>query len=134
MTTLTVDRADDDGELRALAAFLRAEPDLRGGIQLVESPPAAGHLGPVLDAVEVAAQPAAAVLVSAVVAWARSRRSHIRVRLDAGDGRTVDVDARQLTTMDAEAVGSLIERLSRQLDADPADPDRPAAPDPSARP
>jgi hypothetical protein len=66
-------------ELRELNAWLLHEDDLRGRIEFVERGPEPGRLGPVLEVLRVFAEPGAAVLGSALIAWIRHRRSSVKV-------------------------------------------------------
>lgn len=63
-------------DLRSLRRWLTDEPGLRGRVSAVHQPPAAGTLGPTLEAILVALSPesVASVLAVALVSWLHRRR------------------------------------------------------------
>jgi hypothetical protein len=84
---VTLDGDDAADELRALRAWLVEEDELRGCVQTRENPPAAGYHGPVLDALEIVAVPAAGVLSAAIVAWLKTRVGKVRLVVTASEAR-----------------------------------------------
>lgn len=119
------DEASSD-ELRDLRAWLVAEEELRGQVRSKERPPQSGSLGPVLEALEVAAQPAAAVLAASLVTWLRSRVSRFRLEVRSERGARMMLDVRQVKELDPRAVEELISRLSVVIEGDGEQADRPS--------
>jgi hypothetical protein len=122
MLTLAGDEASSD-ELRGLRAWLVADDELRGRVRTREGPPDEGKLGPVLESLEVIAQPAAAALAASLIAWLRSRVSRFRLEVRTARGAEVVLDSRQVKAMDPQQVNELIGRLSEVIDSEngPAD-------------
>lgn len=127
MTVLTVagDEASSD-ELRHLRAWLVEEDELRGQVRSKECPPAPGSLGPVLEALEVVAQPAAGVLAASLVAWLRSRVSRFRLEVRTERGTRMALDVRQVKELDPEAAEKLISRLSAVIGGEGEAGERPS--------
>lgn len=119
---LTLDGADAD-ELRDLHRALAAEPDLRGRVALRHRPPAPGHLGPIVEAVEVALAPGGALTVvsGAVLVWLRHRRSSVKIKLTRGKD-TVELTAHRVRGLDPAALSELTAELAATLDRK-AEPD-----------
>ena len=83
--TISVNLASDD-DLRQLANWLRDEDELRGRVRLVERPIEPGHMGGVLDTVQiVATSGTATALVTSLFGWLRHRRTAERVTLRVGE-------------------------------------------------
>jgi len=61
----------------------------------------------------------AAVLAGAVVSWARSQRSDVRVTLRREDGAQAEVVATQLRGLKASALPGVVAGLQRWLDGSP---------------
>lgn len=93
--TLLGEAASPD-ELRALRAWLLEEDELRGCIQTRERPPGPDRLGPVLDALQVVADPAAAVLAASLVAWLKTRVGNVRLVLTPKRGGKVELEASEV--------------------------------------
>ncbi|MGH3708362.1 MAG: effector-associated constant component EACC1 [Pseudonocardiaceae bacterium] len=110
---VTLDGDDAADELRSLRTWLVEEDELRGCVQTRESPPAAGHLGPVLDALEIVADPAAGVLGAAIVAWLKTRVGNVRLVVTASGGETITVEAKNVRGLNPAGVTELTEQLSR---------------------
>ena len=110
---VTLDGDDTADELRSLWAWLIEEDELRGCVQTRESPPAAGHLGPVLDALEIVADPVAGVLGAAIVAWLKTRVGDVRLVVAASGGEIIKVRAKNVRGLTPAGVTELTERLSR---------------------
>lgn len=100
-------------ELRSLRGWLLGEDELRGRVQTREAPPAAGRLGPVLDGLAIVADPVAAVLSAALVAWLRTRVGDVRLVLTPERGSTVEIAATRVRGLGADGVAELTERLTR---------------------
>ncbi|WP_425541109.1 effector-associated constant component EACC1 [Streptomyces rimosus] len=90
----------DEGTLRALAAWLRQEPELRGAVTL-SGDLGSGDLGPGYDLLTVALGGGGAitVLTASLKTWlSQPRRSDIRVKINGSNGRTVVIDAKRVRT------------------------------------
>ncbi|MEV6226549.1 hypothetical protein AB0L88_01500 [Saccharopolyspora shandongensis] len=100
---IVVNGQNADDEMRALHAWLRQEDELRGKVTPRTMPPAAGHMGAVLDslAVTLGSGGAVAVLAQSVSVWLKQRHSDITVEVTHGE-RTVKVTANRV--MDAEGL------------------------------
>jgi hypothetical protein len=117
MLRLAGDEASSD-ELRGLRAWLVADDELRGRVRTREGPPDAGKLGPVLESLEIIAQPAAAALAASLIAWLRSRVSKFRLEVRTERGAEVVLDSRQVKAMDPQQVNELIGRLSQVIEGE----------------
>jgi hypothetical protein len=115
--TLLGEAASPDG-LRALRAWLLEEDELRGCIQTRECPPGPDRLGPVLDALHIVGNPAAAVLTASLVAWLKTRVGNVRLVLTLGSGGKVELEAKNVRRLDADALTELTERLTRFVSDD----------------
>lgn len=104
--------------LRDLHTWLVNEPDLRGRVRLRETPAAQGTLGPAVDALQLmlGAGGGAATVATVIIAWLRSRSGEITVKLTRGD-QTLEVSAKGLRGMNAEALRDLTTHITKQLDA-----------------
>jgi hypothetical protein len=114
---LSVQGHPDADDLRSLASFLAAEPELRGRVDFDDSEPDPGQLGAVADAIVVAVGSGGAltVLTTAVAAWVQSRGSTIRVRLHSPTGATAEIDAENIKSLDAAGLGQLVRDVDRAL-------------------
>jgi hypothetical protein len=111
LVVMLQDGASD--ELRSLRAWLLEEDELRGCIQARERPPAPDRLGPVLDALQIVADPAAGVLTASLVAWLKTRVGNVRLVLTPEHGDTVKVEAKNVRGLDAAGFAKLSEQLTR---------------------
>lgn len=123
--TLAGEAASGD-ELRSLRSWLLAEDELRGCVQALEKPPGPDHLGPVLDALRIVADPAAAVLAASLVAWLKSRVGAVRLVLKPRSGGEVELDVSSVRGLNTLALAELAEDVTRLVSADPT-PDPPGA-------
>jgi hypothetical protein len=105
-------------ELRSLRARRVDEDELRGCIRTVERPPKPDTLGPVLDALQIVAGPAAAVVSAALIAWVKSRSGNVKLVLKLQRGGSAELDASQVRSLDAEALADLTERVTRLVGVD----------------
>lgn len=130
---LRVDAPDSVAELGSLQSWLGDVPQLRGRVDAVHAPPPPGALGPVLDALQVAAVPggAVAVVASALVAWVQHRSTDVRVRVER-NGRSAEVDAKRVRTLDADGMRRLVEAVSEAIADRDATAGAPDAADPKA--
>jgi len=104
--------------LRNLYTWLVNEPDLRGRVLLRQTPAVPDKLGPSADALQLmlGAGGGAATAASVIIAWLRSRSGEITVKLTRGD-QTLEVSAKGLRGMNAEALRDLTTHITKQLDA-----------------
>lgn len=101
------------GELRSLRGWLAQEDELRGTVRPAETPPDQDRLGPVLDALEVVATPAAGVLTAALVAWLRGRVGDVRLVISPKAGARVELSAKNVRSLNAGELTALADRLER---------------------
>ncbi|MFJ2610035.1 hypothetical protein ACIO13_34495 [Streptomyces sp. NPDC087425] len=113
--TLNIDGPEAADQLRSLHAWLTDVDELRGRVGFKERPPGKGTLGPLLEALTVALGPGAAAtaLATTVIAWLRTRRSEIRIKVTLPDRRSLEFSAKNVADLDAAAL--------RQQVADVAD-------------
>lgn len=122
--TLSGDHASADA-LRSLWASL-VQDGLGGHVEPVEAPPAPGRLGPVLEALRIVAEPSAAVLGAALLAWVRSRTGSFRLEVHKRDGEKIIVEAEKVRGLKAKETARLVEDLVHRLgDKGPDGPARP---------
>ncbi|MEU9691672.1 effector-associated constant component EACC1 [Amycolatopsis japonica] len=115
---VTAEGSDTADQLRSLHEWLAGVQELRGAVGLRESPPPQGALGPVLDALAVALGPAGAVtaFATATIAWLRTRPGEVRVKVTQADGRSLELTAKNVANLDAEALRQQVEQVSAILD------------------
>ncbi|MEU0572446.1 hypothetical protein ABZ297_44560 [Nonomuraea sp. NPDC005983] len=106
---------DTPAEVRELHAWLRREPELRGGVRLLESPPPTGALGPVAEAVQVLAGAPVAAVAGAVIAWLRYRTSDVKITVKRPDGTEVQVSAARIKTLNAEQTLAVTAQIETAL-------------------
>lgn len=118
--------ADDPVVLGELAQYLGEVEELRGRVRKRLRSPGPQDMGPVLEALEIVVGPAGltAATATAIIAWVRSRRAAVRVtvRHSTDGARTVELDARGLTALDADGLRQLTTSILET--ADPGEPDR----------
>ncbi|MFG6197690.1 hypothetical protein [Nonomuraea sp. JJY05] len=107
--------ANTPAEVRDLHAWMRQEPELRGGVRLVESPPPTGALGPVAEAVQVLAGAPVAVVAGVVIAWLRYRTSDVKITVKRPDGTEVQVSATRIKTLNAEQTRAVTAQIETAL-------------------
>jgi hypothetical protein len=97
----------DESELRSLLEWLRQERPAPGRFGLRQRQPKPGFMGAATDALQVAVGTggAATVLAGSVVAWVRTRRPGVRLKLRRPNGEELEIEGQ---TNDADA---LIERF-----------------------
>jgi hypothetical protein len=105
-------------QLRSLHAWLADVQELRGTVELAESPPPSGALGPVLDALAVALGPAGAVtaFATATIAWLRTRPGEVRIKVTHADGRSLELTATNVANLDAAALRQQVDQVTALLD------------------
>ncbi len=110
--TLGGEHASAD-ELRSLHSWLLEEDELRGRVETREAPPDTDRLGPVLEALEIVATPAAGVLTASLVAWLRSRVGDVKLVVTPKQGERVELTAKNVQSLDAEELAALTDKLGR---------------------
>ncbi|MGK3208654.1 effector-associated constant component EACC1 [Amycolatopsis sp. MEPSY49] len=107
-------------ELRSLNSWLADVDELRGAVRPRAQEPRPGTLGPVLDALAVALGPAGAVTAFAttLIAWLRTRRGDVRIKVTLDGGRVVELTAKHVAGLDAEALARQVEQVTALLEAD----------------
>lgn len=100
------DGQDAADQLRSLQEWLVGVEELRGRVEADEAPPPPDKLGPVLEALVVALGPGGAVTAfsAAVLAWLRTRRGDVRIKLTLPGHRSLELTARRVSGLDAEAL------------------------------
>lgn len=109
-------------EVRHLRAELIADTAWRGRVETVERPPGPGRLGPVLDTLRLALEPALVTpLVAALVGWLRYRTSDVELTVRRPDDEmTVTVSGKRVRRLDAVTLTAEVAQLAARL----TDPDR----------
>ncbi|MGW4882581.1 effector-associated constant component EACC1 [Streptomyces sp. NPDC004262] len=104
--TLNIDGPQAADQLRSLHTWLTDVDELRGRVGCKERPPEQGTLGPLLEALTVALAPGAAAtaLATTVIAWLRTRRAEIRIKVTLPDRRSLELSARNVAGLDAAAL------------------------------
>jgi hypothetical protein len=108
---------DSLDHVESLGDWLLREPELRGCVTPRTRPPAAGEMGPVVDAIAIAAGSGGAltVLAASLRTWlAHPRRSDVKIKIRGADGRTVEVDAKRV----ADVPGLVREVVEAQREPD----------------
>lgn len=107
----------DQGALRSLREWLVREPKLRGGVRLVQHPPAPDRLGSIPDALLVTLGPGgvATAVASVLIAWIRRRGGDVSVKVTQPDGTSVEVSATDVRGLDAAGVRAWVSEVSRAL-------------------
>jgi hypothetical protein len=92
-------------ELESLDGWLRVEPELAGRVSVAGPEPGAGELGVLGDALVVAVGSGGtlSVLAMSLKAWlSQPRRSAVRIRVQCGGGKAVEIDADRVDVKDVE--------------------------------
>ncbi|MFH9347654.1 hypothetical protein [Kitasatospora sp. NPDC017646] len=115
----------DRGATASLLAWLQAEDELRGRVELEAAPPQPGSLGTMADVLTVAVGTGGAVsgLTSALIAWIRRRAGETVVRVTRADGSSIELRATAVHGLEPDGVATLVREVGRSLAARP----RPAA-------
>lgn len=119
-TTVIADAPDSADQLRSLYEWLGNDDELRGRVSPQESPPVPGTLGPVLDALTIAAGPGgvATVFAASVIAWLRGRRGDVSIKVTSPDDWSVELNAQRVASLDARALQEQVTELSTMLSED----------------
>jgi Effector Associated Constant Component 1 len=114
--TLVGPQAGD--EARELRHWLTYEAELRGRVRLIEPAPEPGSLGALVDTLVVSLGPGGATaFATALVSWIRHRTGDTRAVVRQPDGTQVEVSARRVRGLDAAAVRSIVQDVSRSVRA-----------------
>jgi hypothetical protein len=124
---VTVEGVPSDG-VRELQSWLLSEPGLQGRVSLIEQPPQADRLGPVLEGVKVLAESGiGAAFATMAVTWFKQQRSSVRMKIRGGHGKEIELDAKTVRLMDAAELRKLTEDLTRLAAEDHSMPPEDAA-------
>lgn len=123
---MIVDGPDALDQLRSLQKWLGDVDELRGRLSVQQSPPEPGTLGPVLDALAVALGPggAATAFATATIAWLRSRRADISIKVKLPEGRSVEFTAKRVAGLDGDALRQHVDQVAAMLNDEGDGPER----------
>lgn len=109
---------DAADQLRSLHEWFHDVEEMRGRVSLKERPPEPGTLGPVLHALAVALGPAGAAtaFATAVIAWLRTRRGEVRIKVTFADRRSVELTAKNVSNLDAAALEHQVVQIASMLE------------------
>ncbi|MET7619076.1 hypothetical protein [Streptomyces sp. NPDC005408] len=115
---MSAEGTDAADQLRSLHEWLGDVEELRGRISLAERPPEPGTLGPVLDGLAVAVGPAGAAtaFATAVIAWLRTRRGEVRIKVTLADRRSVELTASNVSGLDSAALEQQVVHIAAMLE------------------
>lgn len=114
---VTAEGVDAPDQLRSLSEWMADLEELRGAVRPRELPPRPGTLGPVLDALVVALGPAGAAtaFATASIAWLRTRRGEVRIKVTLADRGSVELTAKNVADLDAAALQQQVTDLAAML-------------------
>ena len=123
---VTAEGSDAADQLRSLHEWLTDVQELRGAVSVREEPPRPGTLGPVLDALAVALGPAGAAtaLATGVIAWLRTRRGEVRIKVTLTDGRSMELTATKVSNLDAAVLEQQVALVADMLGQGTGGPQR----------
>lgn len=93
--------------LESLSDWLKDEPKFTGRVRLVGPTPQEGELGAATNAVLVmlGSGGALSVLASSLKTWlSQPRKSDVRIRIERGDGKSIEIDAKRVDDVNIEAL------------------------------
>lgn len=116
--------ADDTDELRDLGEFLVETEELRGRVNPRLRPPEPGTMGPVIEALDLLLAPGGitAATATAIIAWLRTRRANVRLRIRNAANQSIELDASGVTGLDAQQLKKLTTTMLETLNTDQQDP------------
>ncbi|MEU8207276.1 hypothetical protein [Streptosporangium sp. NPDC049046] len=117
VSVLSIDTGGAD-DLRSLAAWLEAEPELRGRVTFLESDPSEGRLGPLVEALQIAlgSSGLVAAISGVIVAWIGSRPGDVTVKLIRGDDK-IEVSAGRVRSLDTTKLAALTVEIVEALES-----------------
>jgi|SRR5690348_1939811 len=92
-------------DLESLDDWLRGEPELAGRVKVSVPVPREGELGALAEVLVAAVSSGGvlSVLTASLYAWlSQPRRSDVRIRVQAGNGHAVEIDADRVDAQQAE--------------------------------
>jgi hypothetical protein len=92
-------------DLESLDDWLQGEPELAGRVRVCAPVPREGELGALAEVLVAAVSSGGAlsVLAASLYTWlSQPRRSDVRIRVEGGDGRVVEIDADRVNAQQAE--------------------------------
>ncbi|MHA6765571.1 effector-associated constant component EACC1 [Streptacidiphilus sp. PAMC 29251] len=112
---------DAGDQLRSLYEWLAEVQQLRGRVDLSETPPEPGTLGPVLDALTVALGPggAATAFATGLIAWLRSRRGDVHIKVTLPDRSSLELTAKRVSDLDTTALQQQVDHMAALLRPEP---------------
>ncbi|MFH9371302.1 hypothetical protein ACH4K8_37195 [Streptomyces anulatus] len=115
---MSADGLDGADKLRSLNEWLGDVQQFRGRIRLAERPPEPGTLGPVLDALVVTLGPAGAAtaFATATIAWLRTRRGELRIKVTLADRRSLELTAKNVSDLDSAALQQQVDHIVTMLE------------------
>jgi citrate lyase alpha subunit len=115
--TVRVHDPGQDEALRSLSVFLRQDGQLHARVTLVECPPVEGHLGTVIDMLEIAVGSGGAVtvLVTALTVWLQNRHSDISIEITNAAGAATKLEAKRIKLATAEDLENIIHKVVGEL-------------------
>ncbi|GGS85265.1 hypothetical protein ACFFV7_47060 [Nonomuraea spiralis] len=122
MSIVATIEMDASADLRDLHAWLTQDHELRAWVELVESPPPDGALGPVADLVQIAVESPEVVagVTSVIIAWLRFRRGDVKIKIrNTRSTSQVDVSVTRVKALDGARLGELIEQIKRAISGEP---------------
>lgn len=112
VSTVSVSLDGTDDELRQLAQWLRDEDELRGRVTLMEQPISPGHMGGVLDTIQVVlTSGTAGSLVTSIIAWLGHRRATGKVTVKIPTARGQVIEMRCGSADDAQDILDKIDKI-----------------------
>ena len=105
-------------ELRSLLRWLTDADGCRGRVAPIERPPRPGTLGPLLESITVAlgSGGAATAVTTTVIAWVRSRRSDVTVKLTRPDGLTFELSGSRVKLLTDLELRALADSAAKMLE------------------
>lgn len=118
--TVTVQDGQGADDLRNLSSWLSGQEELQGRINVVDPPAPPGAMGGLADSLVASLAPGsvAGAFATALVAWIRYRTGNLRTVVRRADGSQVELTAERVRGLDAQALRTTVEELTRTLEGD----------------